>query len=59
MVGDLHVLDEAGCAAAVIKYILFKPVLGSKLYTAPPSLGGTAQTNILNGAAGSAYASGS
>ena len=57
VIGDLHVLDEAGRAAAVIKHIQFKPVSGSKLNKATPSLGGTSQIEILNGAANSAYAS--
>ena len=57
MVGDLHVFDEAGRIAAVIKQILFKRVSDSELDTAPPSPSGTTQVRILNGTADSAYTS--
>ncbi|KAL8831168.1 MAG: hypothetical protein Q9191_001010 [Dirinaria sp. TL-2023a] len=51
MIGDMHVLDEAGCVAVVIKHIRFEPVSGSKLNAAP--------IEIPNGANKTPYASSS
>ena len=51
MTGDLHVLDEEGRAAAVIKHMHFKPV------SHPPPLSGSAQSRAPSSAADSAYAS--
>ena len=59
MIGNLHVFDEAGRAAAVIKHIHFEPMCGSELNAAPPSQSSTRQIRVLNGAAENEYVSGS
>ena len=51
MTGDLHVLDEAGRMAAVIKLIQFKPVSSSKVEITPPSLSSSTNIKVPNGVA--------
>ena len=58
MTGHLHVLDEAGCAAAVIERLEFKPVLGSRLKTIPNPASRTNGIDVVNGTADIAYANG-
>ena len=57
MTGDVHVLTQAGKAAAVIKQIQFKPVPGSKLDAAPSLPSNIAQFQPPSPAADSGYAS--
>ncbi|KAL8785194.1 MAG: hypothetical protein Q9195_008727 [Heterodermia aff. obscurata] len=51
MIGDLHILDEGGRAAVVIKSIQFKPVVSSKVEIVPQSTGSSTRNKLPNGAA--------
>ena len=57
MFGDLHVFDERGRAAVVIKQIHFRPVPASELNKTPPPPSGTVQTKGLDGSADNAHGS--
>ena len=60
MIGDVHVFDEAGRAAAVLKSILFKPMSGSNRSNAESRTpNSTGQVERFEGLTDSAYSSGS
>ena len=59
MIGNLHVLNEAGCVAADIKAIQFKPVSSFKVDIAPPTPSSPTKIKLASGAAVPTDASGS
>ena len=60
MIGDVHVFDEAGRAAAVLKSILFGTMSGSnELNAEPRTLDSTGQVGRFDGLTDSACSSGS